>query len=418
MTTAAGSRPGRFARLLDGGWSTGLFVLGCLWDICAVMNVPGAAEFRAGAQREVSITDTGTLLVLAAIIAWATVFARARHPQLVLIAGGALMILGVSYALALVGVFHALLRWPRRASLIGGIAVAAVALFVLRESLTEWGAALPWLFSADGGSPGGPAWDIARWVIAALALCAVGGLVVHQRTRAEAAANRVRAAREHERADALGEQLARQAERERIARDLHDGLGYRLSTAALSASAFEAQVAADPAIDPSLAGWARTVRQQTHAALEDVRGVVGGLRSEPAEAPPAPRASLRLIAPLLTDLRAGGSRIDAYVRIEGADRVAPALDAAVYRIVQESLTNALKHAPGEPISLTVDAAPDRGVRVRIENPLAARGAGVPSGGQGIVGIRERAAVAGGSAWIGPHEGRFIVDVSLPWAERA
>lgn len=162
MTTAAGSRPGRFARLLDGGWSTGLFVLGCLWDICAVMNVPGAAVFRAGVPREVSITDTGTLLVLAAIIAWASVFARARHPQLVLIAGGALMILGVSYALALVGVFHALLRWPRRSSLIGGIAVAAVALFVLRESLTEWGAALPWLFSADGGSPGGPAWDIAR----------------------------------------------------------------------------------------------------------------------------------------------------------------------------------------------------------------------------------------------------------------
>lgn len=418
MTTAAGSRPRRFARLLDGGWSTGLFVLGCLWDICAVMNVPGAAVFRAGVPREVSITDTGTLLVLAAIIAWASVFARARHPQLVLIAGGALMLLGVSYALALVGVFHALLRWPRRASLIGGIAVAAVALFVLRESLTEWGAALPWLFSADGGSPGGPAWDIARWVIAALALCAVGGLVVHQRTRAEAAASRARAAREHERADALGEQLARQAERERIARDLHDGLGYRLSTAALSASAFEAQVAADPAIDPSLAGWARTVRQQTHAALEDVRGVVGGLRSEPAEAPPAPPASLRLIAPLLTDLRAGGRRIDAYVLIDGADRVAPALDAAAYRIVQESLTNALKHAPGEPISLTVDAAPDRGVRVRIENPMAARAAGVPSGGQGIVGIRERAASAGGSAWIGPHEGRFIVDVRLPWAERA
>lgn len=412
MTTALRPPAGRFARLLEGGWSTGLFVLGALFDVVCVMNVPGAAVLGA----EASITDLGTLIALGAILAWASVYVRARSPLVVLIAGGVLMLLGVSYALALVGVFHALIRWPQRTRLIAGVTAAAVALFVLREVLTDWGGAVPWLFGpqADGSAVG---WMIAPWIIALLALATVAGLVVHQRTRQVAEANRTRAEREHQRADALGEQVARQAERERIARDLHDGLGHRLASAALSASAFEAKAAAQPSLDPALVDWARAVRQQTRAALDDVRGVVGGLRAEPADDRPLTPASLRMVGQLLADLRAAGHRVDAYVVVEGAERVSAALDAAAYRIVQESLTNAIKHAPGTTVSVTLDAAPERGVRIRIENPLAPAGAGMPGGGQGLIGIRERAESAGGTAWVGPHEGRFIVDVSLPWTER-
>ncbi|KQZ11966.1 hypothetical protein ASD19_01530 [Microbacterium sp. Root53] len=415
MTTAVRPRPGRIARLLDGGWSTGLFVLGALWDILCVMNVPGAAVFRADAERVASITDVGTLLALAALLAWTTVYVRARAPQVVLIAGAVLMAIGVSYLLALVGVFHALMRWPKRTGWIAGVTAAGVAAFVLREVLTDWGAALPWLFGARTSDPGAVGWTVAPWLLALVSLAALAGLVALQRSRRTADAHRARAEREHRRAETLDEKLARQAERERIARDLHDGLGHRLASAALSASAFEAQVSANPTIDPSLGEWARAVREQTRAALDDVRGVVGGLRSEGRS--PAP-ASLRLVGQLLGELRAAGHRIDAFVMVEGSDRVGTTLDAAAYRILQESLTNAIKHAPGAPVSVTLDASPERGVRIRVENPLTVGGAGVPGGGHGIIGIRERAESEGGTAWIGAHEGRFIVDVDLPWVDRA
>lgn len=412
MTAPARPRDARVARVLDGTRSTALFAIGLLWDIVGIVNVPGAAEIHWGADARVEATDLGVVLALAVLAAWGTVFVRARTPIPVLIAGGVLLVIGVSYLLALVGVFHALQRWPRRTWQISAAAAVAVTLFVIRETTTDWGTALLWLFDSRGTDPDGVGWVLAPWIIALIALGGVAGAVAYQRTRHEAEASKRRAEREHARADALDEQLARQAERERIARDLHDGLGHRLSTAALSASAFEAQVAADPAVNPALAAWAGTMRQQLHAALEDVRGIVGGLRTDPRPASGA-SPSLRDIAALLADHRSAGHRVDAYVVIEAADGAAPAMHSEAYRIVQEALTNAIKHAPGHPVSLLVDAAPERGLRIRVENPVGPH-AGSSSGGYGILGIRERVDALGGEAWIGPHDGRFIVDVTLPW----
>lgn len=408
--------PRRFARLRSGGRSTLIFVLGALLDTYCVINVPGAATLTGGAEPTAEITRWGVLIVLASIACWATVFVRARAPLVVVAAGGVLMLIGVSYVLALIGVYHALIRWPRKTALIGTLAGVAVFLFVLREILTDWGGALGWTLenaAQDETPPGG---IIATVVIAVISLALVAGLVAYRRARVDASASRVRADRAHERADALDAQLARQAEREQIARDLHDGLGHRLSSVALAAGAFEAQASAS--VDPELAEWARTVRRQAHAALEDVREVVGGLRADPGVELPVAPGSIRMVGGLLADLRAAGHRVDAYVLAEGVERASPALDAAAYRIVQESLTNAIKHAPGATLSLTMDAAPDRGIRIRVTNPLVAVPAGVPGGGHGIEGIRERAAAAGGTAWIGPHDGAFLVDVSLPWSERA
>lgn len=413
MTAAAPPRGGRFARLLNGGWSTGLFVIGALFDTVCVMNVPGAAVFAGGTDPTASVTTRGVLLALLAIACWATVFVRARYPLVVVGAGVLLMILGVSYALALVGVYSALVRWPQRTRIIAAATVGGVFLFVLREVLTDWGHALPWLAGMD---PRGDAtsWTVATIVLAVLSLALVAGLVALRRARAEASVSRIHAEEQHRRADALDEQVARQAERERIARDLHDGLGHRLSSMALVAGAFESQVAAAP-VDPALVDWARQVRHQAHAALEDVRGVVGGLRSDAGADAAQSQASLRLVGGLLADLRAAGHRIEAYVVLESTESIGPARDAAAYRVVQESLTNTIKHAPGTWISVFVDAAPDRGIRLRVVNPLVASATGLPGGQRGIQGIRERTAAVGGTVWIGPHGGQFIVDVSLPWA---
>ena len=95
----------------SGGRSTLLFVGGALLDTYCVINVPGAAELTGGDEPAAEITTVGVLIVLLSMASWTTVFLRARAP-LVVVGLRLLMLVGVSYALALVGVYHALIRWP------------------------------------------------------------------------------------------------------------------------------------------------------------------------------------------------------------------------------------------------------------------------------------------------------------------
>lgn len=401
------------ARILAGGWSTGVFVIGFLTDVYCVMNVPGAAEFVAtGGRPSASVTSMGMGLVLVSMAAWASVFIRVRYPLATAIAGGVLSLIGVTYLLLLIGAYQCAVRWPRHQWRVAAVSSALVLLFAVRESLTTWGGAL--LYTASEPQESGFTGTVTPFIIAILSLALVAGLVAFRRTSADAAHSRALAADEQRRSEELGDQVARQAERERIARDLHDGLGHRLSSAALTLGAIEAQVSAGVTPDPA---HTRIAREQVHAALEDVRGVVGGLRSDIGSASLTP-ASIRLVGALVGDLRRAGHRLEAYVMVEGADTVPDRVDAAAYRILQESLTNAIKHAPGQVISVTFDAAPTRGIRIRVSNPMGTAGAPAAGGRNGILGIRERAAAVGGTAWIGPHEGAFLVDVTLPWETAA
>ena len=127
---------------------------------------------------------------------------------------------------------------------------------------------------------------------------------------------------------------------------------------------------------------------------------------------------MRAIGAMLADLRATGTDVRPYVVIESAERASALLDGAVFRVVQEGLTNAVKHAPRMPIDVFVSVEPRSGARIRISNPLVPQAvSAVPGGANGLIGIRERAAALGGEAWLGAHEGAFIVDVTLPWQER-
>lgn len=414
MTSASDRRPGRFERLGSRGRSTALYVVGLLFDIVCVINVPGSVVLVGGADPVARSTTLAVLLVLVAAACWLAVFVRTRWPLAPVIAGGLLLVIGLSYLLALIGVLHALRTWPQKTKLISLITGSAVLLFVLRTIVTPWGGALAWIFASETPENAQPIWHLAELVFALLSLAVVAGLVAYGRMRAEASTSKQRADREAQRAGELGEQVARQIEREQIARDLHDGLGHRLSSVALAAGAFETR-AADTA-DPELVDWAKLLRQQAHAALEDVRDVVGALRADPA-ALSRPAASLRMLGALLADLRAAGHQVDQWVLIEDIERSTPELDATAYRIIQECLTNAIKHAPDSQITLTVDVAAARGIRMRISNPLTTGGAGIPGGGNGIAGLRARAEGVGGTAWIGPYEGEFIADFNLPWAER-
>ncbi|GAB3091359.1 sensor histidine kinase [Isoptericola nanjingensis] len=207
---------------------------------------------------------------------------------------------------------------------------------------------------------------------------------------------------------------ARTAERTRIAREMHDTLAHRLSLLAATAGALEYRPDADPA---ALAAAAGRVRAGVSDALEDLRQVIRLLRAGPDDLGPVP--GLDDVRRLVDDSRAAGTDVT-YERT--GDDVPPATVAtAVFRVVQESLTNARRHAPGAAVRVTVATAPGE-VRVRVVDDGAAPGAVAPDGvgtGTGLVGLRERATLLGGTLATGPSSGPdasrgFTVEAWLPW----
>lgn len=227
----------------------------------------------------------------------------------------------------------------------------------------------------------------------------------------------VRARRElvrslRERGDRAAEE-ARAAERRRIAREMHDVLAHRLSLLSVHAGALEFRPDA-PAEE--VAEAAGVIRESAASALDELRGVIGVLREEGGESltrPPQP--TLADVAALVEESRAAGMRIT--LRIELGDAVPPAaVGRTAYRIAQEGLTNARKHAPGAAVTLTVHAVDgDLHVEVRSLAPVAvAAAAPLPGAGTGLIGLAERVSLAGGTLEHGVDaDGAFVLRAMLP-----
>jgi len=203
---------------------------------------------------------------------------------------------------------------------------------------------------------------------------------------------------------------ARTAERTRIAREMHDTLAHRLSLLAATAGAMEYRPDADPA---QLAAAAGRVRAGVSDALEDLRQVIRLLRAGPDDLGPVP--GLDDVRRLVDDSRAAGTTVD--FERTGDEAPPAAVATAVFRVVQEGLTNARRHAPGSAVRVTVATAPGE-VRVRVADDGAAAGSTPPVGegtGTGLVGLRERATLLGGTLSTGPDGSRgFAVEAWLPW----
>ncbi|MFB8230243.1 sensor histidine kinase [Cellulosimicrobium sp. NPDC055967] len=231
-----------------------------------------------------------------------------------------------------------------------------------------------------------------------------------------------RAEREQERRVAE----ARVMERTRIAREMHDTLAHRLSLLAATAGALEYRPDADPA---QLARAAGLVRAGVSSALGDLRDVVRVLRADPDDVDggaPAPQPTLDDVDRLVAEAREAGGDVT-HERSGSAD-VPRAVEVAAYRVAQEGLTNARRHAPGSPVALRVAAragevrvtVSDGGPRlVAVGGPVegAAGGAAGTSGdgtGTGLVGLRERVDLLGGTLDAGARDDGFVLDVRLPW----
>uniref|UniRef100_A0AAU3H6B2 histidine kinase n=1 Tax=Streptomyces sp. NBC_01401 TaxID=2903854 RepID=A0AAU3H6B2_9ACTN len=219
---------------------------------------------------------------------------------------------------------------------------------------------------------------------------------------------------------------ARMLERQRIAQDMHDSLGHQLALIAVHTGALE--------VDSELTGRQReavgVLREASVAAMHELRDVVGVLRDGVgAEAPPgtagplgaggedpgAPSRGVAGIDDLAETSRKAGTAVE-FRRSGEVRTLATTADHAAYRVVQEGLTNAHKHAPGASITIGLRYEPDSLV-VEVANGPAAQPApsGVASGGQGLTGLKERARLVGGMVHAGPTaDGGFRLAAVLPY----
>ena len=237
----------------------------------------------------------------------------------------------------------------------------------------------------------------------------MAGYAVRERaTEAEAAEARARLAEREQEAAA---RVAVAEERTRIARELHDVVAHAVSVMVLQVGAIRHNLPPEQADDrDALEGVERTGR----TALAEMRRLLGALRREDDEPDLSPQPGLGSLDPLLDGFRRAG--LPVRLRIDGAPVPLPrTLDLSAYRIVQEGLTNTLKHAQAGRADVLVRYAPDE---LRIDVRDDGHGTGAGDGlGHGLVGVRERVKIYGGEMTAGAAEGGgFLLSTRLPLEE--
>jgi signal transduction histidine kinase len=223
-------------------------------------------------------------------------------------------------------------------------------------------------------------------------------LVLSLRERAAAAETEAR----------LRAEQAQHHAREQIAREMHDVLGHRLSLLSVHAGALEYRPDA-PAEE--IARAAAVIRESAHQALQDLREVIGVLRAPVGELPQPTFADLH---GLVAESSRAGMRVE--LREETAGTVPDAVGRTAYRVVQEALTNARKHATGAEVGVRVTGEPGQGLTVEVRNaaPAAAPNSDTRSG-QGLVGLAERVTLAGGRLEHGlTADSGWLLSAWLPW----
>jgi len=208
---------------------------------------------------------------------------------------------------------------------------------------------------------------------------------------------------------------AQAAERTRIAREMHDVLAHRISLVAMHAGALSYRTDLTP---EEQATAAKALAATAHHALRDLRDVLGVLRDPmvPTDsAPEQPQPVIADIARLVQEERASGMHVSLEEAITG--ELSDGRARTAHRIVQEALTNARKHAPGTSVMVTLSGNPEDGLSITIRNaaPVGTRQSDLPDSGLGLIGLDERASLAGGRLTHGfDAPGGFVVDAWIPW----
>jgi signal transduction histidine kinase len=206
-------------------------------------------------------------------------------------------------------------------------------------------------------------------------------------------------------------------ERARIARELHDVVVHHVSVIAVQAGAARMRSELDPGLSATAPAWA-AVESAARQALSELRQLLGILRHDGEPVALAPQPGLDQLDQLLAEVRQTGLPVS--VRVEGDPyRLPPAVDLSAYRIVQEALTNALRHGGAKPTTVCLRyGVEDLGIDVTDEGPTPTAAPSARGVGHGLVGMRERVSMFGGAFTAGPGpEGGFEVKARIPVTDR-
>jgi signal transduction histidine kinase len=328
---------------------------------------------------------------------------------------------------AFVLVFFFRRRWPLAVALIAnaltfGSAIAsgpAVLASVSIATRRRWREMVPvgvvgfvgaqFLAATQPGSSNDPFWLVLA--INVVATVAIFGWGMYLGSRRELIWTLRHRAERAEAEQELRVSQARANERARIAREMHDVLAHRISQVSMHAGALAFREDLTP---DQVRTSAAVIREKAHEALTDLRGVLGVLRGEDGELAIAPQPTYADLRQLVGEAGASGLAIDYRDRVSAPEEVPDGAGRTLYRIVQEGITNARKHAPNTLLTIELKGSPEHGLDVTLRNPLGF-GSTTPGSGLGLVGLSERAELRGGGLAHRVEAGHFVLHGWIPWA---
>jgi signal transduction histidine kinase len=372
---------------------------GHLWRTVVVIGLSAIVWLPAAGQQAARHDLIVVVNVVLGVVAYVLVFLRRRHP------------VAVAVAISLLATFSGIAAGP------------AVLASVSLASRRRWREIVPVavlsLVTAMSYAEMNPTQDPEPfWITASanlVATAAIFGWGLYLGSRRELMFTLQSRAERAEAEQELRATQARITERGRIAREMHDVLAHRISQISLHAGAlaYREGLGAE-----EMRESAAVIQAKAHEALNDLREVLGVLRDRDGEPVLTPQPTYADLPQLVRDAQGGGGRIELVDGLQD-DPVPDPVGRAVYRIVQEGLTNARKHAPGAAVRIHLSGGPVDGLQLRLDNPLgfgpSLLGPGTPGAGLGLVGLSERAALLGGRLEHRLEDGTFVVDAWIPWA---
>lgn len=330
------------------------------------------------------------VILLAGLVGSLAQLRRRQWPELAAVLGAAGYALSGNPGPWLIGLYSGAAYGPRRR--------------LWLPALAGWTGPIAFLWIQDGrpgmGAVAAAALVTALVVIAGVYLATRRDLLDLLRERA------VRAETEQ----VLRDDRARAAERNRIAREMHDVLAHKVSLIALHAGALELGGDSDRARQAGA-----VIRVTAREALQELRTVLGILRAEPGADSGSGLENGEVFADLASLVEASTRAGQQVELTDRAGPLPPATARVVYRVVQEGLTNAHRYAPGAPTTVSVESGPESTVTVTVRNaPAAGAPIDVPGSGSGLVGLAERIRLVGGSM----HSGTLGDNGRAGWQLRA
>lgn len=381
-----------------------MMFVGSLVTVIAILTAP--ENFSGPGHDEIS--DLGAIRFLLGYLLLLLIPWYRKIPLALIITGVfyAVILQGDPYVLAIgltVWIVRAHQRWHW---VVSGIGVAAIMVNI------GWHLLALWRWEADFDTTVA-ALVVLTFGFATLGLVLAIGFAIRHRRRIRQAHDTVEAA-EHDR-DVLSSEMTRQTEREYLAREVHDTLAQRLTALSLQAGQMQKSLATTK--DAELTSALQDTKRYSDQALKDLRTLVTSLRTHGEKEPTVPSAApsgFQDLKALLDDAVHQGLIVQPQIMLNDYDAAPDALQRAVLRITQEALTNAMRHSTDHRVNLRMEGQPGEGLLLEFTNARDTQQHFAGGTGTGLLGIKERAELIGGSSLEEYLPEHFRLIVRLPW----